>query len=432
MPGKAKVAAKLNKKDMKAKAKEESEDSDDSDDEELQQQLAKQKKAPAVQQHASDDSDDSGDSEELKPTKAAAGQKRAPQQQTKQVPASKKAKVEEELSESEDSDEAPVKNGKAPSDDEDFEGDEEGDEEEKGEGENQEFEGEDDEEEEEKPKQKHGAQKKEKNDNQESASSELFVGNLSWNVDDNMLHDTFSQYGTVTRAKVLVKDGKSRGIGFVDFETRAEAEAAVEALNESELDGRNIRVKFSEESHPKNDRRETNPDAEGSQTIFIGNVGFNTTKDTLWEFFEQYGSINDLRLATDRDGNPRGFAHCEFATPEDAKKSLAAHGQKVDGRAIRVDLSAPKSNSRGEGGRDFGGRDFGGRGGRGRGGFGDRRGGFGDRRGGRGGFGDRRGGFGDRRGGRGGFGGRGGRGGFQKGPSARGNMAGYSGERVKF
>lgn len=176
-------------------------------------------------------------------------------------------------------------------------------------------EGEEDEEDEEeeeqaKPKQKQAAGKqRQSTDNQESVSAELFVGNLSWNVDDNMLHDTFSQYGNITRARVLVKDGKSRGIGFVDFEKKEDAQAAVDALNESELDGRNIRVKFSEENHPKAERKQANPDTEGSQTIFIGNVGFNTTKDTLWEFFEQYGSINDLRLATDREGNPRGFAH---------------------------------------------------------------------------------------------------------------------------
>ena len=191
----------------------------------------------------------------------------------------------------------------------------------------------------------------------ESGTAELYVGNLSWNTDDNMLYEMFSQYGTVTKARVLYKEGRSQGMGFVEFSSKNEAQAALDNCNEMELDGRNIRVKFTENRNPAGQPRTINPDAEGSTTIFIGNVGFNTTKDTLWEFFEQYGSIVDLRLALDQEGNPRGFAHCEFTTPEEAKAALDAHGQYVDGRALRIDLSASKSNSRGGGSRGgFGGR----------------------------------------------------------------------------
>lgn len=234
-----------------------------------------------------------------------------------------------------------------------------------------------------------------------SGPAELFVGNLSWNTDDNILYDAFSQYGTVTKARVLVKDGRSQGIGFVEFASKDEAQSALDNCNEMELDGRNIRLRFSEN---RTQPRQINPDAEGSTTIFIGNVGFNSTKDTLWEFFQQYGTIIDLRLATDQEGNPRGFGHCQFTSAEEAKAALEAHGQYVDGRALRIDLSAPKSASR-DGG-------FGGRGG-------DR----GSRGGSRGGF---RGGN-DR--GRGGMRGSGGRGGFN--PS-KGSIAEYSGQKIKF
>ena len=240
---------------------------------------------------------------------------------------------------------------------------------------------------------------------------ELCITNLSWAVDDDMLYNAFAEYGTVEKARVLVRNGRSEGVGFVEFSTKAEAQGALDNLNEQELDGRMMRIRFSYPKNPNGNQREPNPDAEGSNTIFIGNVSYNTQKDTLWEFFKYYGEINDLRLAMDQDGNPRGFAHCEFATPESAKASLEANGEFVDGRGLRIDLSAPK-NRGGSGGRGYGGRDFGGNRGRndrGRGG-----------RGGRGGF-----------GGRGGRGGRG-RGGFNKPASAKGSITQFKGEKTKF
>jgi nucleolin len=252
----------------------------------------------------------------------------------------------------------------------------------------------------------------------EDEIKEICVGNLSWNVDDDLLRDTFSQYGTISSAKILMKDGRSQGIGFVEFSTRDEAQAAIDACHEQELDGRTMRVNFSYPKNPRGNQREANPDAEGSQTIFIGNVGYNTTKETLWQFFEYYGTVNDLRIAMDQEGNPRGFAHCEFSTPEEAKASLAANGESVDGRAIRIDLSAPKSSGGSRGG--FGGDRRGGRGG-----FGGGRGGFG---GGRGGFGGGRGGFGGGRGGsRGGS-----RGGFSRPSYNKGSISEYKGEKTKF
>lgn len=71
----------------------------------------------------------------------------------------------------------------------------------------------------------------------------LFVGNLPWSVDDQALENLFAEYGDVQSAKVILDrdTGRSRGFGFVEMEDAA-ADAAVRGLNESEVDGRNIRV----------------------------------------------------------------------------------------------------------------------------------------------------------------------------------------------
>jgi RNA recognition motif-containing protein len=75
-------------------------------------------------------------------------------------------------------------------------------------------------------------------------STKLFVGSLPWSVDDETLRETFEEHGSVVSAKVI-KDretGRSRGFGFVEMENSADAKSAIEALNDSELKGRNIVV----------------------------------------------------------------------------------------------------------------------------------------------------------------------------------------------
>jgi RNA recognition motif-containing protein len=75
-------------------------------------------------------------------------------------------------------------------------------------------------------------------------SAKLFIGGLSWSTDDNSLRSAFEQHGEVVDAKVVLDrdTGKSRGFGFVTFSSPDEADAAKNALNQTELDGREIRV----------------------------------------------------------------------------------------------------------------------------------------------------------------------------------------------
>ena len=81
-------------------------------------------------------------------------------------------------------------------------------------------------------------------------SKKLFVGSLPWAVNDEGLKQAFTPYGTVTSATVVTdrRSGRSKGFGFVEMENDSEAKAAIEALNGSELNGRNIVVN---EAKPK-------------------------------------------------------------------------------------------------------------------------------------------------------------------------------------
>jgi nucleolin len=75
-------------------------------------------------------------------------------------------------------------------------------------------------------------------------STKLFVGSLPWSVNDEELKETFEKHGTVVSAKVITDRDtrRSRGFGFVEMESSSDADNAIKALNESELNGRNIVV----------------------------------------------------------------------------------------------------------------------------------------------------------------------------------------------
>jgi cold-inducible RNA-binding protein len=83
----------------------------------------------------------------------------------------------------------------------------------------------------------------------ENMSNKLFVGGLSWNTDDQSLHNAFAPHGEVTEAKVIMErdSGRSRGFGFVTFSSADAAEQAVTAMDGRELDGRTLRVNVAQE-----------------------------------------------------------------------------------------------------------------------------------------------------------------------------------------
>ncbi len=81
----------------------------------------------------------------------------------------------------------------------------------------------------------------------------IFVGNLPFSATDQVLQDTFAQYGTVESAKVITDraTGRSKGFGFVEMATDAEAQAAIEKLNGAEYEGRTITVNEAREMQPR-------------------------------------------------------------------------------------------------------------------------------------------------------------------------------------
>ena len=81
----------------------------------------------------------------------------------------------------------------------------------------------------------------------------LYVGNLTYNVDESGLEALFSQYGSVQSAQIIIDrdTNRSKGFGFVEMGSDAEAQAAIQGLNGRDYEGRNLTVN---EAKPREDR----------------------------------------------------------------------------------------------------------------------------------------------------------------------------------
>jgi RNA recognition motif-containing protein len=84
-------------------------------------------------------------------------------------------------------------------------------------------------------------------------STKLFVGSLSYSVNDDQLKDAFADAGTVVSAKVIIDrdTGRSKGFGFVEMSSDEEAKRAVEMINGKEIEGRAVAVS---EARPREER----------------------------------------------------------------------------------------------------------------------------------------------------------------------------------
>lgn len=74
--------------------------------------------------------------------------------------------------------------------------------------------------------------------------NKLFVGSLTYSVNDNQLADLFAPFGTIVSAKVITDrdSGQSKGFGFVEYENDDQAKAAIAEMNGKEVDGRRLTV----------------------------------------------------------------------------------------------------------------------------------------------------------------------------------------------
>ena len=102
-----------------------------------------------------------------------------------------------------------------------------------------------------------------------------------------------------------------------------------------------------------------------TKKLYVGGLSYDTTEETLKEFFSQAGTVESATIITDKmSGRSKGFGFVEMSNEDEAQKAIKTlNGKELDGRTITVDEARPRESRSRSGGFNRGGRGFGGRGG---------------------------------------------------------------------
>ncbi|KAH3681395.1 hypothetical protein WICPIJ_007664 [Wickerhamomyces pijperi] len=162
-------------------------------------------------------------------------------------------------------------------------------------------------------------------------SASLYVGELDYSVNEANLFDIFSQIGAVASIRVC-RDAvtkRSLGYAYVNYQNQADGEKALAELNHTEVQGRAIRVMWSQ--------RDPALRRNGAGNVFVKNLDPIVDNKSLYETFAIFGKILSSKIATDATGASKGFGFVHFDTAEEAQAAIEAlNGMELNGRELFV------------------------------------------------------------------------------------------------
>jgi len=150
-----------------------------------------------------------------------------------------------------------------------------------------------------------------------SGVGNVFVKNLDRNIDNKALYDTFSLFGNILSCKVACDPtGKSRGYGFVHYETEESAKQAIERVNGMQIGEKTVEVT----QFMKRGER-TKPDDANFTNLYVKNFPKEWEEEQLKELFDPFGTITSSCVLADARGRGK-FAFVNYETPEMAQKAV--------------------------------------------------------------------------------------------------------------
>ncbi len=170
-----------------------------------------------------------------------------------------------------------------------------------------------------------------------SGAGNIFIKNIDASVTSRDLLDTFSQFGNILSCKVATSDdGKSKGFGFVQYQTREEAERAVKSTNGQKLTPAQS-VALQVDHYVPPEKRHV---MRAFTNVFVKNFREDVTDEQLSAAFAVCGKITSCVVARDASGKSKKHGFCNFETPEAAKKSIDqlndSEGLAMPGEKITV------------------------------------------------------------------------------------------------
>lgn len=124
--------------------------------------------------------------------------------------------------------------------------------------------------------------------------SNVYVKNIADHIDDQGLCQMFEKFGTIKTACVMLDPAtkRSRNFGFVKFEVRESAQTAVEQLNNAEVDGRKLLVKFADSDADQKSMTEATP----SDNLYVKGLPPTVSEEQLHALFSTYGNVTQLKV----------------------------------------------------------------------------------------------------------------------------------------
>lgn len=180
----------------------------------------------------------------------------------------------------------------------------------------------------------------------------LFVRNLNFSTTTEHLNEVFKPLGGFLSARVKTKpDPKkpgavlSMGFGFLEFRTKTQAQAALEAMNGYKLAGHDLLIRASHKALDAAEERRREDRAKkvaGRRTkIIIKNLPFEATKKDVRSLFGSYGQLRSVRVPKKFDSSTRGFAFADFVTAREAENAMdALKDTHLLGRKLVLDFAA--------------------------------------------------------------------------------------------
>ncbi|KAJ6395276.1 hypothetical protein OIU77_020523 [Salix suchowensis] len=166
-----------------------------------------------------------------------------------------------------------------------------------------------------------------------SGIGNLFVKNLDVSVDNSKLQHIFSKYGKIVSCKVAVTpEGKSKGYGYVQFESKESSNDAIQKVNGTIVEGKEMSERFQANS--------------GAiyTNLYVKNLDSEVTEDILRDKFSQFGEITSLLISKDENGVSKGFGFVNFEHSNDAKRAEESmHGTQLESKAIYVARAQTKA-----------------------------------------------------------------------------------------
>lgn len=185
-----------------------------------------------------------------------------------------------------------------------------------------------------------------------SGVGNIFIKNLDKSIDNKVMYDTFSTFGNILSCKVAQdEEGRSRGYGFVHFETEEAANKAIAKVNGMLLNDKQV---FVGRFVPRKEReKQMGERAKKFTNVFVKNFGEEIQDDEkLKDMFKDFGEIVSAKVAKEENGETsksKGFGFVAFESAEAAEKAVEAmNGKEINGRQLYVGRAQKKAERQAE------------------------------------------------------------------------------------